>query len=110
MINMEKTKILMVDDDIRVLNGYKRVLGRDFDIKMAHDPVIGLKILKNNKDIAVIISDFMMPKVDGNLFFEVAKEISPDSIRIMLSGNADLSVAVDAINKSQVSKMKSLLK
>jgi len=95
----------MIDDDIRVLNGYKRVLGREFDIKMAHDPVIGLKILKSEEDIAVIISDYMMPKVDGNLLFEVAKEISPHTIRIMLSGNADLTTAVDAINKSSVYKL-----
>ena len=104
-MDVKKTKILMIDDDIRVLNGYKRVLGREFDIKMAHDPVIGLKILKSEEDIAVIISDYMMPKVDGNLLFEVAKEISPHTIRIMLSGNADLTTAVDAINKSSVYKL-----
>ncbi len=102
---IKKTKILMVDDDIRVLNGYKRILGRDFDIKMAHDPVVGLKILKSEDDIAVVISDYMMPKVDGNLLFEVAKEISPDTVRIMLSGNADLNTAVEAINKSNVYKL-----
>lgn len=102
---IKKTKILMVDDDVRVLNGYKRILGKDFDVKMARDPVVGLKILKSEDDIAVIISDYMMPKVDGNLFFKVAKEISPDSIRIMLSGNADLTTAVSSINKSSVYKL-----
>jgi FixJ family two-component response regulator len=104
-MDIKKSKILFIDDDIRILSGYKRILDKDFDVKMAHDPIIGLKILKSEDDIAVIVSDFMMPKVDGNLLFEVAKDISPHSIRIMLSGNADLSTAVDAINKSAVYKL-----
>ena len=102
---MKKVKVLLIDDDIRVLNGYKRILEKFFDVKMAHNPIVGLKILKKEGDIAVVISDFMMPKVDGNLFFEAAREISPNSVRIMLSGNADLSTAVDAINKSAVYKL-----
>ncbi|MBN2693698.1 response regulator [bacterium] len=101
---MDKHKILIVDDDTRVLAGYKRTLSNDYDILLADNPIDALNIIKLNKDIAVVISDFMMPKMDGNMFFDITKEIIPDTIRILLTGNGDFSVAIDAINKSHIDK------
>ncbi len=101
---MERYKVLIVDDDTRILAGYKRTLGNDYDILLADNPIDALNIIKSNKDISTIISDFMMPKMDGNMFFDIVKEVIPDTIRILLTGNGDFNVAIDAINKSHVDK------
>lgn len=91
-------RILMVDDETKVLFGYKRLLMDKFNITISDNPVEALNLLKTN-NFAVIITDYKMPKIDGNMFLDIAREISPQSIRIMLTGNADINMAIEAINK-----------
>ncbi len=93
-------KILFVDDEENVIRSLKRLFIDDDNIEVftALSGKEGLEILKDN-EIAVIISDQRMPEMSGAEFLEKAKKIRPDSVRIVLTGYADVNAAMDAINK-----------
>lgn len=95
-------RILFVDDDKNILDGYKRVLRKDFEIHTAEGGEEGLSLIKNIGDFAVIVSDMRMPLMDGVQFLRRARELSPDSVRMMLTGNADQQTAIDAVNKGNI--------
>jgi DNA-binding NtrC family response regulator len=62
----------------------------------------GLRVLKSDGPFAVIVSDFKMPLMNGVEFLEKSREISPDSVRIMLTGYAEHQTAIDAVEKGHV--------
>lgn len=95
-------KILLVDDDENILHGYKRQLRKLFTIETAGSGVEGLKRVLEKGPFAVIVSDFRMPEMDGIQFFTEAKVHAPDSVRIMLSGNADLRMCIEAVNEGNI--------
>lgn len=95
--------ILFVDDEPNVLRSLQRLFVDEDRIRVftALSGKEGLEIVKNN-DIAVIVSDQRMPEMGGAEFLEKSKRISPDSIRIILTGYADINAAISAINKGGV--------
>jgi response regulator RpfG family c-di-GMP phosphodiesterase len=95
----EIQKILFVDDEENVLRALKRLFfDENFEIYTAPSGKAGLEILKGC-EIAVIVSDQKMPEMSGAEFLEKATALSPDSIRIVLTGYADVNAAINAINK-----------
>ncbi|MGE4498331.1 MAG: diguanylate cyclase [Deferribacterales bacterium] len=97
-----KNRILFVDDDKFILDTFRRTF-REFDITLCDSPVKALEMMREEA-FDVVISDYKMPKMDGVEFIRRASEINPDSIRIMLTGNADLEIAVRAVNEGSVFK------
>ncbi len=97
-------KILLVDDESNVLDAYRRNLRKQFTITTAGGGAEGLEAIKNEGPFAVIVTDMRMPEMDGVEFLSRAKKIAPDSVRIMLTGNADQQTAIDAVNKGDVFK------
>ena len=95
-------KILLVDDETNVLQGYKRNLRSKFDVYAAESGAEGLIALKQHGPFAVVVSDFKMPGMNGIEFLSKVKEISPDSVRMMLTGYADLESAMKAINEGNI--------
>lgn len=95
-------KILFVDDEQNVLSAIERTLRRDFKVNTALSGQEGLAKIKDQGPFAVVVSDMRMPGMDGIQFLSEVKEISPDSVRIMLTGNADLQTAVDAVNEGNI--------
>jgi putative nucleotidyltransferase with HDIG domain len=96
--------LLFVDDEQGVLNSLNRLfIDSGIEIFTAQSGVDGIEILKNNQ-ISVIISDNRMPVMTGIEFLQKAKNISPDSVRVLLTAYADLNAAIDAINKGEVYK------
>lgn len=98
-------KVLFVDDDANILSAYKRQLRKHFHIETAQGGEMGLQEIKNNGGYAVIVSDLKMPGMDGNQFLAKVKDISPASIRIMLTGYADLQNAIEAINHVNIFRL-----
>jgi DNA-binding NtrC family response regulator len=94
--------ILVVDDDRNLLHSLVRGLRKNFLIEAALGPQEGLKILSEKGPFAVIVSDLRMPVMDGIQFLSKAKTITPDSVRIILTGNADLQNAIEAVNKGNI--------
>ncbi|GAB4378695.1 MAG: response regulator [Calditrichia bacterium] len=94
--------ILFVDDDRNLLEGLKRNLRRNFNLETALGGEEGLEILQKKGPFAVIVSDMRMPKMDGTQFLAQARRISPDSVRILLTGQADINDAIAVINKGHI--------
>jgi len=94
-------KILIVDDEQAVLEGLRAILKRGFNIITAHGPKAGLLALRAAGPFAVVVSDFKMPQMDGAEFLSRVREISPRTVRVVLSGYADFDAAVDAMNKGE---------
>ncbi|MFT5719452.1 MAG: response regulator RpfG family c-di-GMP phosphodiesterase [Oleiphilaceae bacterium] len=94
--------ILFVDDEQNVLSAYKRNLRKYFDVHTALSGADAIELLKGKVKFSVIVSDMQMPNMNGVEFLKVAKEMSKNSIRIMLTGNADQQTAIDAINQGDI--------
>jgi len=95
-------KILLVDDEINVLNAFTRHLRKDFDMRTALGAQEGLGFIQEEGPFAVVVSDLKMPGMDGIQFLAKVRELYPDTLRIMLTGHADLNVAIEAINSGEV--------
>ena len=94
--------LLFVDDEENILSALVRLFRKeDYEIATATSGIDGIKILEA-REIALIISDHRMPGMTGVDFLARAKEISPDTVRIMLTGYADLEASIAAINKGEV--------
>lgn len=99
-----KERVLLVDDEDNLLSAVKRQLRGQFDIHSAHSPHVAIQMLEKDPSYSVIVSDMRMPGMNGIEFLQAAQKISPNSIRIMLTGNSDQNTASNAINESHVYK------
>jgi len=97
-----KPRLLCVDDEQNVLDSFRRLLRKDFDLNTANSGVDGLRLMEQNGPFAVVVSDFKMPGMNGVEFLTKAKEIDPDTIRIMLTGQAEENTAAKAINDGRI--------
>lgn len=95
-------KILCVDDEDNILQMFRRTLGRQFNIYTAASAQQALKLIDEHHDFAVILTDFNMPGIDGVDFLKFARQVSPDSVQIMLTGNIELEVVIKAINETDI--------
>ena len=101
---MAKPKILLVDDEANVLKSLKRLfIDSDYKIFTAGSGDEGMQICAR-EDIALVISDYRMPSMNGVQFLAKVKEEYPSTIRIILSGYADVAAIVESINDGQVYK------
>lgn len=97
-----RERILLVDDDSVVLDGYRRSLSREFLIETAIGPDRALPLIEKDCPFAVIVSDMRMPGMNGIELLNVVRAAAPEIVRIILTGNADLQTAVDAINEGSI--------
>ncbi len=97
-----KSKVLLVDDDAMVLAGLKRQLRNQFRIETALSGEEGLRKIEEDGPYAVIVSDYFMPGMNGIEFLCRAKKTDPDSMRMMLTGSADMSTAIKAVNEGSI--------
>jgi len=95
-------KVLCVDDDPNVLMSYQRMLRRQFTVETAEGGETGLKALAEQGPFAVVLSDLAMPGMNGIEFLTAAKEWAPETVRIILTGNAELEMAIESINSGHV--------
>jgi response regulator RpfG family c-di-GMP phosphodiesterase len=95
-------KILCVDDDENILASYQRQLRKQFQIQTALGPKAGLQIVSSAGPFAVVVSDLRMPGMDGIEFLTMIRQMMPDTVRIMLTGNADLQAAIGAVNEGNI--------
>jgi DNA-binding NtrC family response regulator len=98
-------KILLVDDEPNVLDGYRRTLGREFALETSVGAQDALALIAKNGAYAVVVSDMRMPGMDGIQLLSRIKAVSPDTIRVMLTGHADMDTAVNAINEGSIFRL-----
>jgi response regulator RpfG family c-di-GMP phosphodiesterase len=95
-------KILMIDDDKDILASYQVNLRKDFIVRIASNANQAMEILKEEADIGVIVTDYKMPDVNGIKLLKMIRQIYPDPIRIMITGFADMQIAVNAVNEGSI--------
>lgn len=97
-----KPQILCVDDEHRVIEGLALVLRKEYEVHTAAGAEEALKKLRELPQLAVVISDMRMPKMDGAAFLHEVMVRRPDSARILLTGQADRDEAIRAVNQGQI--------
>ena len=99
---MSAPKILFVDDDPNVLAGLQRTLRKQFAFDTALSGAEALELIQTCGPYAVVVADMRMPGMEGVELLERVRVVAPDTVRLMLTGNADQQTAVDAVNRGQV--------
>ena len=97
-----KPRVLLVDDDVLLLRSLGRILRDEFEVVTAESGEAALQVLFDAAPFAVVIADMMMPGMDGIHFLDQWKFLSPNTTRVMLTGQAELGTAIDAVNQGQV--------
>jgi response regulator RpfG family c-di-GMP phosphodiesterase len=95
-------KVLFVDDDLNILSAFKRQLYDLFDMTFASDGAKALRAFDEQGPFQVVVSDLQMPGMDGLEFLGEIRKRSELSVLIMLTGNADVYVAIKALNEGFV--------
>ncbi|GAO35174.1 response regulator receiver [Sulfuricella sp. T08] len=98
----EPATILFVDDEANILSSLKRLfrpLG--YRIFIAESGAAGLQVFEQNP-IDLVISDMRMPEMNGAEFLEKVRAKWPDAVRILLTGYADVTSTIAAINKGEI--------
>jgi DNA-binding NtrC family response regulator len=95
-------RILIVDDEEGVTNALKRALKREgYEITVSNDPRDALTLLKT-QSFDLLISDHLMPGMTGLEFTKVVRDRYPDMLRLMLTGQSDTDMVIQAINHGEV--------
>jgi DNA-binding NtrC family response regulator len=97
----ERARLLFVDDEQRVLNSMRIMFRRQFDLFLASHGAEALDIVKD-KNIDVIVADHRMPRMTGVEVLSKVRAMSPRTVRILLTGYADLDAVEGSINESEV--------
>jgi len=99
----ERVRILCIDDERNVLRCIRRMfLDDDIEVITAGSGEEGLKALAEVSPIHLVISDYRMPGMDGVDFLKQVYDRWPETIRIVLSGYADIASIVEAVNKGHI--------
>ncbi len=95
-------RILMVDDEPRILEAHQRNLRFYFNIVTATSGSMGLEALARDGPFAVAVSDLRMPEMDGVAFLRLVHEREPDTVRVLFTGHPDLESAIASVNDGAI--------
>ncbi len=105
MTDESRPTLLCVDDEQAILDGLRRQLRNAFRVTVAISGADGLAaIAAATEPFAIVMSDMMMPAMNGAEFLRRAKEAAPRSVRVLLTGQADLESAAAAVNSGAISR------
>jgi eukaryotic-like serine/threonine-protein kinase len=96
-----KPKLLFVDDEERILNAMRALFRSHYDVVVTTDGYHALELLKRDR-FHLLVSDQRMPGMLGIEILRQAKEISPNTVRILLTGFSDLAAIVGSVNDGEV--------
>ncbi len=94
-------RILFVDDEERILRSLAMQFRRHYEVLTESDPLRALQRLRE-EHIHVLVSDQRMPQMSGAQLLAEAREIAPNTLRILLTGYSDLDAAVEALNNGGI--------
>lgn len=95
-------KILFVDDEPAVLEGYKRVLYPEFEVDIVDSAARAFVAMEENGPYCVVISDMRMPIMNGAEFLSKIRKSKPDTVRMLFTGYTDIGPAIEAINQGYI--------
>lgn len=94
--------VLFVDDDPAAIASFRRLYGQEVDLHTTSSPAEGLALLHDRGPFAVVVADMIMPAMDGIQFLGRAREIAPETVRLVLTGHADIEAAINAVNEVNI--------
>ncbi|GGN02467.1 hypothetical protein GCM10010967_41380 [Dyadobacter beijingensis] len=97
MATSKSINVLYVDDEIHNLNSFKATFRKEFNVLTASSVTEGLEVLKNTKDIQIVITDQRMPMTTGVEFLTEVLRKYPDILRVLLTGFTDATAISDAL-------------
>lgn len=100
----DKPRLMVVDDELDNLDLLYRLFQHEFQIFRVNDALAALDILYKEEEMAIIIAGQRMPLMRGTEFLSRARELCPDTVRIILSRFTDVEDLLDGINVAQVFK------
>ena len=95
-------RVLFVDDEPSVLDGIRRTLRKQVDIQTAAGGADGLRIMQEAGPFALVVSDMRMPGMSGPQFLAKVREQAPETVRMILSGQADFQATIAAVNEGHI--------
>jgi response regulator RpfG family c-di-GMP phosphodiesterase len=95
-------RLLIVDDDANLLAAFQRNLRKQFSFDTAQSGAEALQLIETKGPYALVLADMNMPGMKGIELLERVRQRAPDTIRMMLTGNADQQTAVEAVNRGEV--------
>lgn len=97
-----RPRVLCVDDEPNVLEGLARTLRSLFVVETAVGGSRGLDVLQEQGPFTIVVSDLRMPRMTGVEFLSKAKELAPDTVRVLLTGQGDMEAAISAVNEGNI--------
>ncbi len=102
-MNEERPRVLCVDDEPRVLEGLHLHLHRAYEVHTAANGLEGLDAIQHSEaPFALVLSDMRMPGMGGAAFLSQVRQRTPDTVRMLLTGQADIESAIAAVNEGQI--------
>ncbi len=105
MPEAKRPRILIVDDDELILDALKRQLRSRFDLTTATEGKEAIRLVMSQGPYAVVVSDLRMPGMDGVTLLYLIRQAAPDTVRVLLTGKADLEAATLAINEGNIFRL-----
>ena len=101
---MTRHSILIVDDETHVLKAFQRALRKEpYTLMTAQSGLEGLTLM-DAREVSLVISDYNMPQMNGLEFLKSVKQLHPHVLTIMLTGQKEIEIAMQAINDAGVYK------
>jgi serine/threonine-protein kinase len=98
---MSKPTLLLIDDEERILRSLRMLFFAQYNVRMTTDPDEAIRILREEK-VHVIVSDQRMPVMQGSELLRIARQTSPATMRILLTGYSDLDASIASVNEGEV--------
>ncbi len=98
---MSKPILLLIDDEERIVRSLRMLFFTSYDVRTTTDPNEAIRILRDEK-VHVIVSDQRMPVMQGSELLRIARETSPATMRILLTGYSDLEASSASVNEGEV--------
>lgn len=95
-------RVLLVDDEQAILDGLRRQLRGTFDVSTALGGEAALELMASAPPFAAVLSDMRMPGTDGAALLARVRDLYPDTVRLLLTGQADMQSTIAAINDGQI--------
>lgn len=97
-----RLKIVFVDDEPMILEGLSQLFDTMYDVQTFSNGHDAIEYVREHPEIAIVVSDQRMPGLKGIDVLKAIKEISPDTIRMLLTGFADADAILDSVNVGEV--------
>jgi response regulator RpfG family c-di-GMP phosphodiesterase len=98
---MTKPTLLLIDDEERILRSLRMLFFTGYEVHTTTDPQEAIRILRE-KQVHVIVSDQRMPLMQGSELLRTAREVSPATMRILLTGYSDMEASIASVNEGEV--------